>query len=455
MTLRDLYLSVLLAAVAIAALFATTTQAETLAQRLSGKILLQVEQKGEAWYVYPETKERFYLGRPDDAFQIMRKLGLGITNADLALIPESNQTIAGNAALRQRLSGTILLQVEAHGEAWYVYPDNLKRYYLGRPDDAFAIMRELGLGISDLKLISIPVSPDSASPNGVHGTDPDPDSKLNDGRDAQRVSVLSAINAERAAKGLPAYTLQHDLSEGAQNQANDMVARDYFAFTSPDGKAIDAWTADAGYDAHTLAENIAKTNGSVAELVSTWKTQQDASYSNVVHADYEHLGVGVQTQNGLTIYTVVFGLSLETYFNGATQDLADLAVVRSEMLARLNMERGKEGLAPLAMASKINLAAQGHAADMFNRAYYGHESPEGSTAFDRIGMTGYEAQLVAENIAKNQFSVTEVMDSWMASAGHRANIMDADFTEVGFGLAYGKSADGYALLWVQNFAKPM
>ena len=83
--------------------------------------------KGEAWYV-SETKERFYLGRPDDAFQIMRKLGLGITNADLALIPESNQTIAGNAALRQRLSGTILLQVEAHGEAWYVYPDNLKRY---------------------------------------------------------------------------------------------------------------------------------------------------------------------------------------------------------------------------------------------------------------------------------------------------------------------------------------
>ena len=53
------------------------------------------------------------------------------------------------ADLANRLKGRILLQVESKGEAWYVNPDNLKRYYLGRPDDAFKVMRELGLGITN------------------------------------------------------------------------------------------------------------------------------------------------------------------------------------------------------------------------------------------------------------------------------------------------------------------
>ena len=47
------------------------------------------------------------------------------------------------------LSGRILLQVESHGEAWYVNPINSQRYYLGRPDDAYSVMRNLGLGISN------------------------------------------------------------------------------------------------------------------------------------------------------------------------------------------------------------------------------------------------------------------------------------------------------------------
>lgn len=123
-----------------------------------GRILLDVEQNGEAWYVYPETDERYYLSRPDDAFAVMHTLGLGITNADLEQIPVSTSTAAGNAALRSRLSGMILLQVEEHGEAWYVYPGDLRRYYLGRPADAFALMTSLGLGISSADLARIPIA---------------------------------------------------------------------------------------------------------------------------------------------------------------------------------------------------------------------------------------------------------------------------------------------------------
>lgn len=127
-----------------------------LAQTQSGKILLDVQKNGEAWYIHPLTKERYYLGRPDDAFELMRIMGLGISNADLSKIPKASDSWVGDTNLRKQLSGRILLQVESNGEAWYINPDTAKRYFLGRPEDAFAIMRDLGLGVSHELLITIP-----------------------------------------------------------------------------------------------------------------------------------------------------------------------------------------------------------------------------------------------------------------------------------------------------------
>jgi len=122
---------------------------------LNGRILLQVEDKGQAWYVNPLDSQRYYLGRPDDAFQIMRSLGLGVSNSDITAF----QTKAP-----LRLSGRILLQVQDKGQAYYVSPLDLKLYYLGRPADAFNLMREKGLGItnSDLSKIVIFAPVDTA-----------------------------------------------------------------------------------------------------------------------------------------------------------------------------------------------------------------------------------------------------------------------------------------------------
>ncbi len=125
------------------------TQAQTLANRLSGKILLQVESKGEAYYINPIDKKGYYLGRPNDAFAIMRSFGLGVSNKDLNIFLQSGA--------RANLSGRILLQVEDKGQAYYINPDNLRLYYLGRPTDAFNIMRQLGLGISNYNLSQIPL----------------------------------------------------------------------------------------------------------------------------------------------------------------------------------------------------------------------------------------------------------------------------------------------------------
>lgn len=194
-----------------------------LAQQNAGKILLQVEQNGEAYYVYPNDFKRYYLGSPEDAWAIMRFFGVGISNTDLQKIPTGiDQRMINEDSDNDGLSddlekifdthmyiadtdhdgysdsleiknnydplngnryqlpvdlnfadiqkGKIFLQVESHGEAWYVNPRDGKKYYMGRPDDAFKIMQYLGLGITDknLNLInendSIDFNPENLEP---------------------------------------------------------------------------------------------------------------------------------------------------------------------------------------------------------------------------------------------------------------------------------------------------
>jgi hypothetical protein len=128
---------------------------------LNGRILLQVQAQGQAWYVNPVNSQRYYLGRPADAFNVMRSLGLGISNLDLTAVQKK---------VPSRLVGRILLQVQAQGQAYYVNPVDLKLYYLGRPTDAYALMRAQGLGITDANLALIPVASASAASSSAPAT---------------------------------------------------------------------------------------------------------------------------------------------------------------------------------------------------------------------------------------------------------------------------------------------
>lgn len=176
---------------------------------LRGRILLQVEDKGQAWYVNPADGQRAFLGRPSDAFGVMRGFGVGISDNDLKKIPINVSAVSGDdndndglpnnleiaigtdinkkdtdndgysdkeeleagydfsgsgrlpidTGFSKKNSGKIFLQVEKNGEAWYVSPTDNKRYFLGRPDDAFRIMRSLGLGITNSDINQLPINP--------------------------------------------------------------------------------------------------------------------------------------------------------------------------------------------------------------------------------------------------------------------------------------------------------
>ena len=97
-------------------------------------------------------------------------------------------------------------------------------------------------------------------------------------------------------------------------------------------------------------------------------------------------------------------------------------------------------------------AAQSHAKDMMENNYFSHTGLNGSTPGDRITAEGYRWQTYGENIARGYGTAQRVMDGWMASEGHRKNILNDAFTEIGIGYTDGPlSGDDY---FVQNFARP-
>ncbi|HEU4622335.1 MAG TPA: CAP domain-containing protein [Burkholderiaceae bacterium] len=106
----------------------------------------------------------------------------------------------------------------------------------------------------------------------------------------------------------------------------------------------------------------------------------------------------------------------------------------------------------LAWNDKLFSAAAGHSQDMATNNYFSHTSLDGTTFGQRISATGYGWYFVAENIAKGQPTVAAVMDSWMKSAGHCANIMNKSVADVGVACVKSSSSSGY--YWTMNLGRP-
>lgn len=176
-------------------------------QKLKGRILLQTESRGEAWYIDPVLLKRIYLADGASAYQLLRERGVGVKNSDLKKIsigiesrfididtdndnlpdkleeamgtnpnnsdtdgdgysdgseikngynPNGPEKIIADKKFTEKMKGKILLQVESKGEAWYINPADAKRYYLANGEAAYQVMKYLGLGVKNKDLEKIP-----------------------------------------------------------------------------------------------------------------------------------------------------------------------------------------------------------------------------------------------------------------------------------------------------------
>ncbi|MFD7001460.1 CAP domain-containing protein [Streptomyces mirabilis] len=122
---------------------------------------------------------------------------------------------------------------------------------------------------------------------------------------------------------------------------------------------------------------------------------------------------------------------------------ASAAVAR--VLALVNSERGKVGCSPLTLNAKLSKAAQDHSADMASHQNMSHTGSDGSDPGQRITTAGYTWSAYGENVAFGYSTPEEVMAGWMSSPGHKRNILDCGFKEIGVGLAQPGS------YWTQDF----
>ena len=130
----------------------------------------------------------------------------------------------------------------------------------------------------------------------------------------------------------------------------------------------------------------------------------------------------------------------------------------NQVVELTNIERAKEGLKPLTLNSQLVDAAQDHSSDMAQDDFFSHTGADGSDVGSRVIDSGYQYSTAGENIAAGQTTAAEVVEGWMNSPGHRANILNPDFTEIGIGYEYLENDTGsvnYNHYWTQVFGTPL
>ncbi|ELK46359.1 CAP domain-containing protein [Halobacillus sp. BAB-2008] len=123
-----------------------------------------------------------------------------------------------------------------------------------------------------------------------------------------------------------------------------------------------------------------------------------------------------------------------------------------EVVALVNEEREQRGLAPLKIDNRLSGMAKVKSQDLSDKDYFSHESPTYGSPFDMMNQFDFDYRAAGENIAAGQRTPEQVVEGWMNSDGHRANILHKDFTHIGVG--YVKGDGRYTTYWTQLFMTP-
>ncbi|MEU6666704.1 CAP domain-containing protein [Streptomyces sp. NPDC046727] len=245
------------------------------------------------------------------------------------------------------------------------------------------------------------------------------------------------VNAARARAGSPPVVPDPRLAAAARAHARAMADAGRLGGEGPDGVSVHQRISAAGYAYLTVGEHLVSGPRTPAGFVDhclgaerARRTLLDPAFR---HAALAHADAGDR------YWTALWAAPLTP--DGLTRTAA-------EVLALTNAERGRAGLPALATDPLLTAAAQAHCADMVARDFYAHTSPDGGEPWDRAAAAGARRRTIGENIACGQRSPAEVVEGWMNSPGHRANILGREFTHLGVGFAGGGRAGTY---WTQLF----
>lgn len=132
------------------------------------------------------------------------------------------------------------------------------------------------------------------------------------------------------------------------------------------------------------------------------------------------------------------------------QQNAQVTALENQVVELVNAERIQRGLRPLTLNWQLARVARYKSEDMDKNNYFSHQSPTYGSPFDMLRSFGIKFSTAAENIAYGQTTAQSVMNTWMNSTGHRNNILNNNFTEIGVGYSNSRGTP----YWTQMFIRP-
>jgi hypothetical protein len=162
---------------------------------------------------------------------------------------------------------------------------------------------------------------------------------------------------------------------------------------------------------------------------------------------------------GLSI-VLAFALLLQVAYGFVTTGHLEVLgrvtnVTTEELVIGTNDERTKEGMSALQLNNTLSRAAFLKAQDMFANDYWAHVSPSGVTPWKWLGDVGYNYSVAGENLAKNYPTASATVDAWMNSETHKANILNNQYTDIGFAVVDGDLAGRPTTLVVAYYGAPV
>ena len=256
--------------------------------------------------------------------------------------------------------------------------------------------------------------------------------------------VFIRINNERSAQGLEPLVWNDALADVARRHSINMAQMDFFDFNCPNGLSPSDRITNASIPWRRTHTFIVRGNQLTPESISL-----DA---DVLFNEYlSHVGIG-------------FYRSIESrYERYITLEFISMPVRPSDemitiwehlVLQLTNDYRASHGLSPLVWDGTLAHAARLHSADMAYNNFMAHEGSDGSSVGERITRAGWTWRTVKENVAVGQSTPYIVVDGWIGSPGHRANILSEDIVYLGVGFYFLEDSD-FHYHWTQKFGAPL
>ena len=213
------------------------------------------------------------------------------------------------------------------------------------------------------------------------------------------------------------------------------------------GEELLAAAAASGYRAKSSAViRFAATADNIAQMLT-------ARFCDIV-ANPDLRDVGIYSSNDTTWLLLAAPLTIETVGDAGSPGQQLLELINEARARERRCGRSRfQSAPPLAASPALNRAANAHALDIAKRGELSHEGFDGSQPADRATRAGYRWTAIAENVAAGQTAAAEVVETWLQSPGHCANLMDPRYSQAGAAVALNED-DDKVVYWVQVYARP-